>query len=330
MGNHVYTEPRTLHLASPIATLSLILHNSSFLLYNSTMHFDLCLPWYWEYDVDFVHFVEQACTEQGLTLWQITADNVLESISALYRGEKTFNTLLDRSQGEDRFLPVNNWARENEKKRINPAELSAWSEDKATMHLELISAGLHTPHTIILPPFLEQPAIPDPDLTPLGNQFVIKPSLGGGSEGVVLGASSLDQILRARMTFPAQKYLVQATVSPRTIQGRPAWFRVFFAAGKTYLCWWHPLTHVYAPVTPSEENRHELTSLHEITWKIAAICKLDWFTTEIALTLEDFVVVDYVNDQIDTRVQSKAVDGAPDEIIQSIASQLVTIAKANQ
>jgi hypothetical protein len=40
--------------------------------------------------------------------------------------------------------------------------------------------------------------------------------------------------------------------------------------------------------------------------------------------------VDYVNDQIDTRVQSKAVDGAPDDIMRNIAWQLVTIAKANQ
>jgi len=294
------------------------------------MQFDLCLPWYWEYDVDFVHFVEQACADEGLTLWQITPDNVLESISALYKGEKTFHTLLDRSQGEDRFLPIDNWARENNKKRINPAELSAWSEDKATMHLELISAGLYTPYTIILPPFLEQPAIPDPDLSPLGNQFVIKPSRGGGSEGVVLGASSLDQILRARMEFPQQKYLVQATITPRTIQGRPAWFRAFYAVGKTYPCWWHPFTHVYATVTPQDESRYGLAPLHHVTERIASICKLDWFTTEIALTLEEFIVVDYVNDGIDTRVQSKAVDGAPDEIIQNIAYQLVTIAKENQ
>jgi hypothetical protein len=105
---------------------------------------------------------------------------------------------------------------------------------------------------------------------------------------------------------------------------------MFYAVGKTYSCWWHPLTHVYAVVTPSEENRYELSPLHNITRKIASICKLDWFTTEIALTLENFVVVDYVNDEIDTRVQSKAVDGAPDEIMQSIASQLVTIAKENQ
>lgn len=294
------------------------------------MHYDLCLPWYWEHDIDFVHFVERACQEQGLTLCQITLDNLLEAISALYKGEKTFNTLLDRAQGDDRFLPIHLWAKEYDKKRINPAELSLWSEDKATMHLELITAGINTPYTILLSPFLKQPVVPALDLTPLGQQFVIKPSNEGGGEGVILGASSLDQILRARMQFPEQKYLLQATVTPRTIQGRPAWFRVFYAVGKTYPCWWHPLTHVYAAVTQSEEHRYELNPLDSITQRIASICKLDWFTTEIALTLEDFVVVDYVNDQIDTRVQSKAVDGAPDEIMQSIASQLVTIAKENR
>jgi hypothetical protein len=295
--------------------------------YNTSMQYDLCLPWYWEYDINFVHFVEHACNEQGLTLWQITPDNLLESITALYKGESSFNTLLDRSQGDDRFLPIQRWAREYNKKRINPAEVSAWSEDKATMHLELINAGIHTPYTILLSPFIERPAIPPLDITPLGGQFVIKPSNEGGGEGVILGASSLDQILRARMQFPEQKYLLQATVTPRTIQGRPAWFRVFYAVGCTYPCWWHPLTHVYATVTSSDEYRHGLTPLHEITKRIASICKLDWFTTEIALTLDDFVVVDYVNDEIDTRIQSKAVDGAPDEIVQSIADQLVRLAK---
>jgi hypothetical protein len=294
------------------------------------MHSDLCLPWYWEYDIDFVHFVEKACQEQGLTLWQITPENLLESVNALYSGEHTFNTLLDRSQGEDRFLVINRWAKEYKKKRINPAELSKWSEDKATMHLELITAGVTTPHTLLLAPFLEQPVLPSLDLAPLGQQFVIKPSNEGGGEGVVLGAFSMDQILRARMEFPEQKYLLQSTVVPRTIQGRPAWFRVFYAVGQTYPCWWHPLTHVYAPVTASEENRYELAPLHELTRRIASLCKLDWFTTEIALTLEDFVVVDYVNDEIDTRIQSKAVDGAPDEIMQDVARRLVALAKEHQ
>jgi hypothetical protein len=57
---------------------------------------------------------------------------------------------------------------------------------------------------------------------------------------------------------------------------------------------------------------------------------MDWFSTEIALTLEKFVVVDYVNDGIDTRVQSRAVDGVPDEVIKNIARQLVLIAKGEK
>ena len=160
-------------------------------------------------------------------------------------------------------------------------------------------------------------------------QFVIKPARGGGGEGVILGASSYDQILRARMEFPDQKYLVQATVTPRTIQARPAWFRVFYAVGKTFPCWWHPLTHVFATVTQPEENKYELSALHDITRRIASICKLDWFSTEIALTLEEFVAVDYVNDGIDTRLRSKAVDGVPDEVMTEIARQLVGLAKEN-
>jgi glutathione synthase/RimK-type ligase-like ATP-grasp enzyme len=291
------------------------------------MHYDLCMPWYWEYDDVFVGMVERACQEKGLTLWQITPETLLESITTLYKGENTFNTLLDRSQGDDRFAPIIRWAGEYGKRRINPAEVSAWSEDKATMHLELISAGLHAPHTILLPPFLEQPVLPPLDLTPLGRQFVIKPSHGGGGEGVIMGASSLDQILRARMDFPEQKYLLQATITPRTIHGQPAWFRVFYAAGKTFPCWWHPLTHVFSIITPQDETKHGLDKLRDITRRIASICKLDWFSTEIALTLEEFIVVDYVNDGIDTRVQSRAVDGVPDEVMQEIANQLVKIAK---
>jgi hypothetical protein len=294
------------------------------------MHYDLCLPWYWEYDLDFVQLVEKACMAQGVSFWQITPNNLLESITALYKGESTFRTILDRSQYDPRFEPIHRWSRQRNVRRINPAEVSAWSEDKATMHLELISAGIHTPYTIILSPFIEQPVLPDLNLTPLGDRFVIKPCCGGGGEGVVLGAFSVDQILRARMEFPEQKYLVQATVAPRTIQGRPAWFRVFFANGKTFPCWWHPLSHVFSIVTPQEENRYELVSLHKITKHIASICKLDWFSTEIALTLEAFVVVDYVNDGIDTRLQSKAVDGVPDEVMQNIAHQLVSIAKGEK
>jgi len=292
------------------------------------MLYDLCLPWYWEYDDTFVGMVERACIEQGISLWQIKPDNLLESVTALYKGVTTFKTLLHRGQGEATFDPIPRWAKEFGARRINPAEVSAWSEDKATMHLELINAGLHTPYTILLPPFLEQPVISSIDLAPLGDNFVVKPSNEGGGEGVHLGKNTLEEILRARMEFPEQKYLVQAHVTPRMIDDTPAWFRVFYANGETHPCWWDTSTHIYANVTAEEESQYRLGRLREVTKRIASICKLDWFSTEIALA-DEFVVVDYVNDEIDTRVQSQALDGVPDEIMESIAKQLVKITKEN-
>jgi hypothetical protein len=38
------------------------------------------------------------------------------------------------------------------------------------------------------------------------------------------------------------------------------------------------------------------------------------------------VVVDYVNDGIDTRIQSRAADGVPDEVMEQITSRLVGLA----
>jgi hypothetical protein len=292
------------------------------------MRYDLCLPWYWEYDDVFVGMVERASIEEGISLWQIKPDNLLESITSLYKGIMTFKTLLHRGQGEATFDPIPRWAREFGARRINPAEISEWSEDKATMHLELINSGIHTPYTILLAPFLEQPVIPQIDLTPLGENFVIKPSNGGGGEGVILGAASMDEILQARMEFPEQKYLIQAHVVPRMIAEAPAWFRIFYANGETYPCWWDTETHIYTMVTAEEESQDQLGSLREVTKRIAAICKLDWFSTEVALA-DELIVVDYVNDEIDTRVQSQAMDGVPDEVMNRIAIQLVKIAKEN-
>jgi hypothetical protein len=286
--------------------------------------YDLCLTWYWLYDHDFVRYIEGACAAQQITLWQITPTNILQAVNELYSGSGTFGTLLDRAADDQRFEPIRRFAIQHRTHRVNPAELSHWSEDKATMHLELMEAGLQTPYTIILAPFVAEPILPSLNLAPLGTRFVIKPAVGGGGEGVILNASSMDDIRRARLEFPEQKYLVEEQIEARVLAGREAWFRVFFVAGRTIPCWWHPITHVYAILTPEQETQFGLTPLHGITATIARVCKLDWFSTEVALTRDGrFAVVDYVNDGIDTRIQSKAADGVPDEVMRQMAERLV-------
>lgn len=291
------------------------------------IRYDLCLPWYWQYDDDFVRFISEACAARGLTLWQITPLNVLDAITDLYSGRATFQTLLDRATDEILYEPIRRFAKQNRLHRINPAELSHWSEDKATMHLELIQAELQTPYTILIAPFIDQPILPEINLFPLGEKFVIKPAIGGGGEGVLMNASTRDEIQRARIQFPDQKYLAQAHINPRILSGREAWFRVFYVGGDCWPCWWNPSTHVYAELTSDEERQFELAPVRRVTERIAQVCKLNWFSTEIAVTEDGkFIVVDYVNDEIDTRIQSKALDGAPDDVMKSLAEKLVMLA----
>lgn len=289
--------------------------------------FDLCLTWYWLYDHDFVRFIEEACAARHMTLWQITPTNILQAVQELYSGGATFGTLLDRAADEMRFEPIRRFASQHGKRRLNPVELSHWSEDKATMHLELMEAGVQTPYTIILAPFVAEPLLPPLNLAPLGSRFVLKPAVGGGGEGVILNASSLDDIRRARLEFPEQKYLIEEQIEARVLAGREAWFRIFFVAGRTIPCWWHPITHAYAVLTPEQEAQFELSPLQSIAATIARVCKLDWFSTEVAFTRDGrFVAVDYVNDGIDTRIQSKAADGVPDDVMRQMADGLVGLA----
>ena len=288
--------------------------------------YDLCLSWYWQYDDDFVRYIEQACVSHGLTLWQITPRNIIDSITSIYSGQSGFRTLLDRAIDDLRFEPIRRFAKENRLRRINPLELSHWAEDKATMHLELIQAGVETPYTILIAPFVDQPILPLLDLTPLGGKFVLKPAVGGGGEGVMMNASTVDDVRCARLEFPSQKYLAQAHIEPRPLSGRQAWFRIFYVGGDCIPCWWNPSTHVYKVLTSDEETQFQLIPLRQVTERIARVCKLDWFSTEIAFTNDDkFVVVDYVNDSIDTRIQSKAMDGVPDEVMRQITNKLVEI-----
>ncbi|MEJ2555403.1 MAG: hypothetical protein P8186_04055 [Anaerolineae bacterium] len=93
---------------------------------------------------------------------------------------------------------------------------------------------------------------------------------------------------------------------------------------------WNPDTHIYTPVTSAEKSGYCLSPLQAITASIAHLCRLDLFSTEIALTPDGhFVVVDYVNDQIDLRLQSRSVDGVPDLIVQDVAARLTGLVTAH-
>lgn len=291
--------------------------------------YDLCLVWNWEYDADFVSLLDSACRSHGISLMQITPENLMQHLRALIDNRLSFRAFFDRASDTDpRVMPIVQWARDNAVYRINPYEHATRTWDKATMHHVLTRFCLHTPYTIVLPSYEQQPVLGPLDLSPLGDRFTIKPAHGGGGEGVVNKATSLSEVLSARRDHPSDRYLLQAHVVSAQLDFRPAWFRVIYCGGKVYPCWWDSRKRIYAPVTFAEESRYRLGRLQETVVSIARLCKLDLFSTEISLTPDGFfVVVDYVNDVLDLRLQSKTPDGVPDDIVHDIAERLILLVK---
>jgi hypothetical protein len=292
--------------------------------------YDMCFSWNWEYDTDFAQLLTGASQRNGVSLLHVTPSNLPETLRALSAGELSFRAFFDRASDNDPgFMPLVEWAQAHALPCINCYQQARQAINKASCHLDFISAGLYTPYTIILPSYREQAQISSIDLSPLGPLFAIKPSHGGGGDGVIVEATSWEQVVAARQQFSEDHYLLQAHITPVALDGREAWFRVIGCVGQIFPCWWDTRTHIYSPVTIEEESKYGLQSLREISFKIWQLYGLELFSTEIAYTAEGlFVVVDYINDPIDLRLQSKAVDGIPDAIVAEIADKLMGYVKA--
>lgn len=292
-----------------------------------TTVYDLCLAWEWRYDSDFVLIFQAACHSQGLSLLVITPENIESILPSLHSNQITFRAFLDRaSDTDDRFVPLTQLSHSQSVYRINPYGLARRAWDKATSHISFTNAGLPAPYTIFLPSYQEQPYLTPIDLNSLGSSFSIKPAHGGGGRGVVVGVTRWEQVMAARWDYPSDNYLLQTIVTPTHLETRAAWFRILYCSGDVYPCWWDTHTHVYTPLSPAEESRYSLAPLREIVESIARLSKLQLFSTEIALTTSDrYVIVDYINDPVDLRLQSKAYEGVPDEIVIAIANRLALL-----
>ncbi|MDZ7290915.1 MAG: hypothetical protein ONB44_14795 [candidate division KSB1 bacterium] len=286
---------------------------------------DLGIAWEWEYDAHFVSRLDQACQKRGISTYLITPATVKEATPQYRAGKLLFHYYLDRgSDALKEFEPLAQLVSASGAKIINDYRHLKRCLDKATMHLEFLTAGLHVPYTIILSPYDHEPEIKIADLAKLGRSFIIKPAVGAGGTGVVMGAETLADVLKARKSQNDQKFLLQEKIEPKMLGGQRAWFRVYYVLGRTFLAWWNDLTHLYRLVEAKEEEEFNLKPMRDIIATIATISHLDFFSAEIALTPDGrFVVIDYVNDVCDMRAQTIHYDGVPDHLIDEIIATLV-------
>ena len=290
-------------------------------------NFDLAIAYVWEFDEEFVSAIEKLFHHHSLSTFIITEQNIFEITEKVKNRQLYFKCYLDRaSDVDDDFLELAKILTKRKTKIFNPYKKVEHAIDKATMHLEFITAGINVPYSIIIPPHSQKNEIfiSLGDLEILGRPFIIKPcNTTGGGIGVVTGAETLKEVLTARMKHSDDKYLIQEDIHPIMIDGKRAWFRCYWAFGKTICVWWDDQTHIYNILKPEEIEQFKLKRLFKTTSTIHRLTELDFFSTEIALVTKDkFVVIDYVNDQCDMRLKSLHPDGVPDEIVNRIINNM--------
>lgn len=297
--------------------------------------YDLGIAYVWEYDEDFIQIIEKTLQDDGLSTFLIHQYNFQEIYDLVKERKLGFHYYLDRAGDVDEgFHDLGKMINRRKSLIFNPYKNVEHAIDKATMHMEFISSGIHVPHSIIIPPHseFEHISMSIEDLSILGRPFIIKPcNTTGGGIGVVTGAETLLDVLEERIKNCDDKYILQEKVHPLYLENKRAWFRCFWAFGKPIPVWWDDQTHLYQELNEEEIIRYKLRRLNQITKKIASITELDFFSTEIVLT-EDrkFVVIDYMNDQCDMRIKSNHSDGVPDNVVYQIAENLSRYIRINK
>jgi glutathione synthase/RimK-type ligase-like ATP-grasp enzyme len=278
----------------------------------------------------FIHCVQKQCADLRLNFFLVEPLWVEAFYEGLSNGRMWPRVLLnmhsEHHQPKEIFHRLVRLAADKGVRVIDPPDRALAAFDKSRLHGRLMTAGLQVPHTVIVPAGgVTNFTLNAADRAALGSPFVIKPAMGYGRRGLVLDAASEADALRSAAEWPDDNYLLQRRIIPTYVDGRPAYWRVYFVFGTVWCSWWNCFTDEYRLVTAAERSRLKLDRLEEIISRIAALTGMEFFSTEIAETAAgDLVIIDYVNDQC--HMLSQTADpqkGVPDELVAAIAKRLM-------
>lgn len=292
--------------------------------------FDLAMTHKLDTDDFFIHQVQQHCAVLGLNFFLIEPVWVDCFFQRLAEGAIWAKVLLNMHS--EHHLPEENYhrlvrlAHQKGVRVIDPPDIALAACDKARLHPLLVERGFRVPGTIIVP----REEVPTFRLTQeqkemLGLPFVIKPSLGYGRKGVILDAQNEEDLKRSFAAWDNPFYLLQSRIVAKTIGNCPAYFRVYYAFGSIWSCWWNCFTDQYRIVTEKDIEQFGLATLPEIVQRLATLTGMTFFSTEFSqIDNGEFVLIDYVNDQCHMLSQSASPSmGVPDQVVAAIAKRLV-------
>ncbi len=278
----------------------------------------------------FSHRVRELCGTNNLSFFLVEPVWVQEFLNKLSAGDISVGVLLDMaSDPYDSSNLYYRLAREVKASGghvIDDPDRSPITTHKGRFHGVLVKNGVAVPETVIIsrqeiPSF----RISDDFRKRIGVPFVVKPGWGAGGRGVNVNATSEADIVASSERMPqSDSFLLQKVIVPKTLDGHPAWFRVFHICGEIIPCWWHPTSGDYEMVSPLQRRHYGLLPIEQVVHKIAQLSGMEFFSSEIALAEDGhFVAVDYLNDECDLHAKSYWPSGPPDELVRRAAWLMV-------
>ncbi len=299
---------------------------------NATKTYDLVITWVWEFDHEFVLKLQHKAAQLGIEFCHVTVYDIMSFCESVLSGNIHMHSLIDRaSDVDDSFAPLKQWAITRNIPTVNPYNISEKAINKALMQPILNELGITTPKTIVVPPFDKAYDLPQffaDNISNLTKPFVVKPALGGGGDGVVKSVWSYDEFLNHRQYHEWDHYLVQEKIYPKFYNNRRCWFRAYYIYGDFEAVWWDDETLIYHEMTIDEKQALNLFQVESEMKKIAHNIKMDFFSSEYVLTEKnEWVIIDYVNDQVDMRPKSRHHDGVPDRIVDLVVEKTCRFAQ---
>lgn len=279
----------------------------------------------------FINTLKSECSLRNLSFILADEKNLDELIKKITLGRLKIKFYLDMASeihdAKDKFTRFTYCLKDAGSRIVDDPDDVKAASDKSVTHFDLIKSQVAVPFSVVIRNWEPTRSLTDEERKGLGVPFIIKPALGYGQQGVKIidGNQKLEEIAKARKFSKGDNFLLQEIIEPKDLNGFPAWFRVYHLFGEIIPCWWNPQTHAYRQVTLKDMAEYKLFSLVRIASEIARISRIDWFSCEIAVDkkTQEFIVIDYVNDQCAVAPQSLVKDGVCDEVITLIAERIV-------
>jgi len=290
--------------------------------------FDLGIAWDREEDNEFVEGLNNYALKEGLRPYLLHGYNFYASLKDISEGNIHFRSFLNRTTEDDPvFSGLPDFLKRKGITFINHPDKAKESGDKFKMHLKFNSHDIPVPKTVLLGSQDDKQSS-GLKIKYVSKPYVLKPAVGSCGNGVSIDVHSWDDVVEVRKQHKDIRYIAQEKISPKNLESKLAWFRVFYSCGTVTPCWWDPVTHVYAILTLKEVYASGLYDIWHLTKRISRICSLAFFSTDIVMRDDGkLVIADYVNDQPDMRKKSKFSDGVPDEIVAMVIQNILSFVK---